>query len=89
MASHGLRILMLKAARKPFTADNFKQASSKNERGTMSLKRPRNIEPFTIGAYGPAELKTLLPDKASLERARRIDDTGVARLKMKAKARDW
>lgn len=77
MASHGLKILVLKAARKLFRADNFKQASNKDERDTMSLKRPRNIEVNTIDhrRIGPAELKTLLPDKASLERTRRIDDS--------------
>lgn len=57
----------------------------------MSLKRPRNIEIKTIYHWHSrlAELKTLLPDKPSLERARRIDDTEVMRLKMKAKARNW
>lgn len=43
----------------------------------MSLKRPRKIEVNIIDhlRIGPAELKTLLPDKASLERTGRIDDS--------------
>lgn len=56
----------------------------------MSLKRPRNIEIKTIYHWHSrlAELKTLLPEKAALERTRRIEDTEVTKLKRKAKARD-
>lgn len=69
----------VKAARKLFRA-----ASNKDERDTMSLKRPRNIEVKTIDhrRIGPAELKTFLPDKASMT-------AEITRLKMKGKARDW
>lgn len=43
----------------------------------MLLKRPRKIEVNIIDhrPIGSAELKTLLPDKASLERTGRIDDS--------------
>lgn len=84
-ASHGLTILMIKGARNFLSTENLREASDKDEVDTLSLKRPRKtrVNISDCRRILPGELKTLLPDKSSLNWREECSIAEVTRLKMK------